>query len=164
MEISKLQKWASSNIPDDRLYFKDGYWEQIAFVRDEIPELFCRDFEHYKEIQLDMDVISTHTSKSVLLPVFDVKLPDDIHLIMRYNFYNWKVSVVSKKEIIFYAGKLFKPDQRNPHYYCEGFPTGMVYGSYAENKSEFTIELSSGYYSLYTYLWLFANRNCGNQI
>ena len=108
----ELQKWANENEPKDEMIYKKGYWNQITFVRDEIPRIFCANYEEYKRIKNDIHVISDHTSKSIRLPVFQVMLPSHIYLILRYNFHNWKVSVNSPIDIKDNFTRLFNPDEQ----------------------------------------------------
>jgi hypothetical protein len=164
MTSTKLQEWANDNQPAEDLIYKDGYWDQIIFVRDKLAGLLATSYEEFQAIQAGMKVVSMHTSKSVRLPVFSVELEDGTTFTMRYNFHDWKVSVSSPSDVEADFMGLFNPDSRISSVYCEGFPEELVYGSYAENKRQFTIELSAGNYHLFTFFWIFAHRVLGNQI
>jgi len=151
-----LQEWANANKPAEGLIYRKGYWSQITFIRDDVPEIFARSDEEYKKLQEGIQVISWHTSKSVRLPVFRIELPDGTVLVMRYNFHNWIVSASSPRDIDdMLMGFLSPEDEAIHRVYCEGFPQDLVYESYGQNKRQFTIELDSGYYCLYTFLFLF---------
>jgi len=165
-----LQEWAEAHQPAEDLIYRGGYWEQIAFVRDKIPGLLAETREEYREtykeyraIQTGIRVISAHVSKSVCLPVFRVELADGTAFTMRYNFHNWKVSVNSPCDVDADFMGLFKPDERVPAVYCEGFPKELVYGPYAESKRQFTIELPAGNYYLFTFFLIFAHVMLGNR-
>jgi len=95
MDPQSLQDWAKNNEPNDKLRFKNGFWPRVIFVRDIISYILFKDHEH------QVTVISTHTSKSVRLPVYQIQLPNGLIFTMRYNFHNWKISVDSPKEILF---------------------------------------------------------------
>lgn len=159
----QLQEWANAHQPAETLIYKDSYWDQIIFVRDKIAGLLAKTYEEYKVIQASMKVISEHTSKSVRLPVFRVELADGTAFTMRYNFYNWKVSVISPRNVKADFMGLFNPNERIHEVYCEGFPKGLVYGPYAENKRQFTIELPPGNYHLFMFFWIFAHQVLGNR-
>ncbi|OHB02238.1 MAG: hypothetical protein A3A96_02150 [Candidatus Zambryskibacteria bacterium RIFCSPLOWO2_01_FULL_39_39] len=159
----RLQEWAETHQPAETLIYKNGYWDQIIFVRDAITPLLAKTDEEYKEIQAGMKAISEHTSKSVRLPVFRVELADGTAFTMRYNFYDWKVSVSSPRDVEADFMGLFNPNEHVHEVYCEGFPKGLVYGPYAENKRQFTIELPSGNYHLFTFFWIFAHQVLGIQ-
>jgi len=146
-----LQEWANENKPSDDLIYKDGYWEQIIFVRDTLPQLL---FASYKEAQKhEPVVISTHTSKSVKLPVFQFELPSGIIITMRYNFHDWKVSVNSPTEVEADFMGLFNASEAYSSVYFEGFPSDLVYGSFDENKAQFSIELYDNH-RLFTFFWI----------
>lgn len=159
---TQLQEWANAHQPAETLIYKDGYWDQIVFVRDTIAGLLAKTYEEYQVIQASMKVISEHASKSVRLPVFRVELADGTAFTMRYNFHDWKVSVNSSHDVETDFMGLFKPDERVHEVYCEGFPKGLVYGPYTENKRQFTIELPPGNYHLFTFFWIFAHKVLGN--
>lgn len=148
-----LQEWANANEPAENLLWGDGYWHQIIFMRDTIPSIL---FPSYKEAQKYKPiVISTHTSKSIRLPVYQQELKNGIKLTMRYNFYNWKISVDSPIDIEVDFLGLFDPEEKDniQSIFCEGFPQNAVYGCYAENRRQFTVELSSDY-KVFTFLWI----------
>ena len=63
---------------------------------------------------------------------------------------------VEKVKRIFDSMGLFNPSEKIPAVYCEGFPRNNVYGSYEQNHSQFTIELSSNY-DVYTFIFLLKN-------
>ena len=144
--------WIRVNKPDENLIYKDGLGKQVCFVRDILCNLL---FSNYNEKEDNpVMVISTHMSKSVLLPVFQITIPKHgLEIILRYNFYNWKVSIASKQPIECDFMGLFDTKQRIPAIYCEGFPDGKVYGCYAENQSKFTFEIDTDY-NLYTFMFL----------
>lgn len=153
-----LQEWANDNQPAENLIYKDGYWNQIIFVRDAITGVLAKSYTEYQEIQSKLQVISEHTSKSVRLPVFRIELPDGTAFIMRYNFHNWKVSVNSPKDVEADFMDLFDPEARIHDVYCEGFPKNMVYGPYSKNKRQFTLELAPGEHRVFTFFWILAHR------
>jgi len=157
----QLQKWADAHEPAKDLIYASGYWNQIVFVRDTIAGLLAKTPEEYRTIVANMTVISEHTSKSVRLPVFSVKLADGTAFTMRYNFHNWKVSVNSPRDVEVDFMGLFDPNERIHEVYCEGFPRGLVYGPHAENKRQFTIELAPGNYHLFTFFWIFSRQALG---
>jgi hypothetical protein len=141
----KLQEWALSNIPADNLIYKKGYWEQIMFVRDRISYLLPKS---------TIEVISTHTSKSVLLPVYKI-LWNGFTFIMRDNFHDWKISIESPYSL---KGKidflnLFDKNKDINAVYCEGFPRELVFPPFSKNDENFTIELYDDY-GVYTLFWI----------
>ena len=160
----KLQEWAKANQPVETLIYKEGYWDQINFVLDVLADILARDFDDYIAILNNIRVISTHTSKSVLLPVFRVELKDGTAFTMRNNFYDWKISVSSPRRIVEIDPMgLFDPLKRINDVYCQGFPEQLVYGPYADNQLQFTIELPGGNYHAFTFFWIFAYKMLGDK-
>lgn len=151
----RLQEWFMNNKPADDLIWKDGLARQVMFIRDKIIGLLARSYEEFKGIQEAARVISTHHSKSVNLPVMEINW-NDWKFILRYNFYNWKVSVRAPfkfKDIEIDFMKLFDPTEKINSVYCEGFEDSWVYGPYSENKREYTIEIGDDN-QLYVYFWI----------
>jgi len=153
-----LQEWANANKPKEDLIYKEGYWDQIIFVRDNVLGVLSRNYEEFVAIRDSAEVISSHRSKSVCLPVFQFKITDGTIFTMRCNFYNWIISVNSPNDVNVDFMDLFNPTQQLLHVYCEGFPKELVYGPYSENKQKFTIEISAGDYYIFTFFWLFAHK------
>jgi hypothetical protein len=155
MMNDKLQDWFMENKPDDKLIYKDDLARQIMFIRDTIIGLLARSYEEYNGIQEAARVISTHTSKSVNLPVMEINW-NGWTFRLRYNFHDWKVSVHAPykfKDIEIDFMKLFDPTVKINSAYCEGFEDSWVYGPYSENKREYTIEIGDNV-QLYVYFWI----------
>jgi len=103
--------------------------------RDTLPSILARSSEEFRGTREGVMVISTHTSKSVTLPVFELQW-NDFLFIARYNFHDWKLSVRAPIRVelgIDFHG-LFKPDAKINKVYCEGFSAEWVYGPYSENQ------------------------------
>jgi hypothetical protein len=108
---------------------------------------------HYKKSQACLSVISTHRSKSIVLPVVQYDRSDiGLVLTMRDNFHGVKLSVQSERPIG-YAEELsclfhttppicpeYTGDPMHPVYF-EGFPENLVYGYYSANPRQFSADL-----------------------
>jgi hypothetical protein len=137
------------------MLWKQGYWDQITFVRDKINQLFYTTYEKFKNNPVI--VINTHMSKSIVLPVYEINLEHyGLKMIIRNNFYNWKISVISNKHIETDFMNLFQEDEIINPIYCEGFKEEQVFGSYKDNNRQFTIEIRDEY-QLYTFMYLLNN-------
>lgn len=147
--------WIQVNEPDENLIYAKGLGDQVRFVRDRLCQLLRSTYEELRDNP--PLVISTHYSKSVKLPVFQINLEKyGIEMVLRYNFYDWKISVKSDKPLDFDYMGLFNPTEEISYLYCEGFPRDKVYGSYEQSHSQFTIEIGS-HYDLYTFIFLLKN-------
>ena len=150
-----LQEWLNEHISRDELLHGGGLWPQAKFVRDVLPELLFKSFEEFEEHK--PVVISTHTSISVRLPVYQIELPCGMVITMRCNFRDWKVSINSPQDInVDFAG-LFNPETKWHTCHFEGFPGKLVYGAYASNKKQFSVEIDSAY-DVYTFFWLISTK------
>ncbi len=143
--FEKLQKWATENEPGDNMIWKPSYWDQIIFVRDQLRHCLDKGFK--------VDVISTHTSKSIVLPVYEIKYKGH-RFIIRYNFFNWIISAIMKKPLTIDFGNLFDKDSKSG--WAEGFQDSWLFESYSKNKKKFTIEMQDRY-EVYTFFWLIRN-------
>lgn len=157
-----LQQWANANKPDENLNYKGGYWSQIMFVRDRLAPLVSigLSFEEFQDKAAF--VISTHRSKSVTLPVYLLEPPGKgIKFVLRDNFYNWKVSVISERPVKVDPLMLFQADPPDdPSWsgdvlascYFEGFPGDLIFGYYNQSdKKQFSVEIG-GDYDLYVFI------------
>lgn len=160
-----IHEWALDNEPSDTIIYKDGYWDQIRFIRDRLPELFhdiIYNNEYainYTKAQKRIVVINTHTSKSIKLPVVLIDLEDtlELKLIMRNNFHDWKISVLSSVfSIEACFGYLFEQNEIIDPIYCEGFKEKFVFDSYQNDKKFFTVEIRNDY-QMYTFIFLVIN-------
>ena len=73
-----LLQWMRSSEIDDSMCWKNAAERQMCFVRD----VLCTDL-----LKVPVFVVSTHTSKSILLPVYRFRLQNGIIVTARENFY-----------------------------------------------------------------------------
>lgn len=147
--------WIRVNKPDENLIYAKGLGDQVCFVRDTLCRLLRSTYEEWRDNP--PLVISTHYSKSVKLPVFQINMEKyGIEMVLWYNFYDWKISIKSDKPLDFDYMGLFNPTEKISSVYCEVFSKDKVYGSYEQSHSQFTIEIVSRY-DLYTFIFLLKN-------
>lgn len=150
-----LLSWCRVNEPSDEMIYKQGYWEQIIFIRDIINLIFYTEYEEYKNNPVM--VINTHRTKSIIMPVYEINIKKyGLKMILRDNLYDWKISVISEKEINIDFMKLFNEEEQINSVYCEGFKENQVFQSYKENKNNFTLEIGDKY-NLYTFMYILNN-------
>ena len=110
-----LLHWMRKREIDDKMLYKNVAIKQECFIRDQI----CMRLLHTHSF-----VISTHRSKSIVLPVYAFTMENGIKVICRENFYGWKLSVKLPKD---------RP--------CENIiPEDLLEGGYDENTSKCYIE------------------------
>lgn len=147
-----LTTWSRVFEPKNGMSFKKGYFSQIVFVRDEVQGLLRDTYKEYADNPVM--VISTHTSKSIGLPVYYIYLEKyDTQIIMRYNFYDWKVSINSKYEISEIEDFIIETKKPISKLYCEGFNENQIFGRYKDNNKKFTVELPDNFYLVYTFFY-----------
>lgn len=157
----KLQAWALENEPSDNMIYKNGYWNNIVFIRDTILGLLYNEEASKKfptswasileYANKQYDIIGKHMSKSIYLPVLKLTYKG-IEIVFRYNFYNYEVTVISDKDIELPAG-LFESNDDSTFYY-EGFPVEyMLNTPYTESKQKFTVRIWDSY-KFYTFIFL----------
>lgn len=143
MSVTDLQTWANEHVPDDNLIYKEGFWSQIIFVRDRLSSLFYSSYEEKKENLVQ--VVSEHTSKSVHLPVYRIEA-NGLTVWLRYNFYNWVVSVKALAPVDnVFMGLIQEDGEEIPDYYAEGFEEKYLFPPYKDGAPEFTIYLYDNY-------------------
>ncbi len=152
-----IYQWMEENKPGEKLGYKSQQAQQIYFVRDHLLKLFTNDYDEHNRLKEEgLKVISKYFSRSVLLPVLKIELPDSTFFVLRCNYYDWKVSISSPKGIYIDPKGFFVPESQHSSVSCEGFPDELVFGSYSTNQKQFTIALSSSNYELYTFFHMFA--------
>ena len=146
-----LLEFMLDNELDDNLCYKHAAERQMSFVKNIIGSHLTHS---------PIFVVSTHMSKSCLLPVYAFKLTNGIEFIMRDNFYGWVVSIRSPfiidKLPDFCKGDYLCKNDYNADIaecYCEGFNSSWVYKYKNENVSYSTFRVSEDY-DLYTLIYL----------
>ena len=147
---NKLQKWISEQLIGDEMRWKGAFGAQMTFIRDHLVPLMGAGLI-YQEKQTIAEVISTHTSKSILLPVVEVTRGDlGVRFTMRQNFYNWKLSVLSERPVeVDLQGLCHVTPPIDKAYtgdpladvYFEGFPRDRIYRYYSQDHRKFSLEI-----------------------
>lgn len=154
MSTSPLQSWINEHTVGNEMQWKGSFGAQLGFVRDTLSRLVGTGLK-WEEIERVVDVISTHQSKSIILPVYSMERPDlGLRMIARDNFYNWKLSVISEKPITADFTGLFETGgEAIPECYFEGFPGEFVFGTYEQNPRRWSAEIH-GDHRLWTTVFL----------
>jgi hypothetical protein len=147
-EGTPLQDWINAHNPKNEMVWKDSFWDQVSFVRDQIHRLFVVIYEESKKNPVM--VVSTHTSKSIQLPVYSIKI-HGIEVRMRNNFHDWKVSIRSAHPVPDVFHHIIKKDETLHAVYFEGFQSDWIFGSYNNNPCQFSVEIYDKY-DLYTFI------------
>jgi len=145
-----LQEWISEQLVRDEMLWKGAYASQMMFLRDRVQFLIGAGLPFGESANLAR-VISTHRSKSIDLPVVRLDRPDlGISFVMRDNFYDWKLTVLSTRPIdADLAGLFFTEPPSEPEYtgdelhsvYFEGFPPELIRGYWTQNKCQWSASI-----------------------
>jgi len=159
--VLDLQSWANANEPGKEMFYAQGFWNQVMFLRDDVAGVLSSGSNIYPKIE--GRVISQHRSKSVNLPVVAFARPDlGLRIVLRNNFYNWKMSVSSSTPIeadftgLFIESPPLEPDYTGDNLssvYFEGFPHEEIFGYRKSNSLKWSAEIH-GNFDLMTTLFL----------
>lgn len=151
-----LQEWINAQNVSEEMFWKSAWRQQVMFVRDVLTGLVGWGVDHEDRKKMT-HVISDHTSKSIRLPVYQIQRPfftpgRELTLVLRENFYNWKLSVISDEPILAdFSGLFFTTPPVEPEYtgnplsscYFEGFPEELVFKYYEEtDKTRWSAEIN----------------------
>jgi hypothetical protein len=152
---------------------------QVHFVRDTLASIMWADVPYDKRpneppprvnCKESCFVIGEHTSKSVRLPAYSLERPDlGIQFVLRDNYHDWNLSVLSEKPITtdlrgfeldysrdedrkrFPNG--YRPGSAWGYCYFQGFPEEVQFGPFSENPCKFSLCIGSDY-SVHNFIWL----------
>jgi hypothetical protein len=176
-------RWLKANHGTDLSYVPknsrgEPSLEQVHFVRDYLSGILWADVPYDKRgpapprdtCKETGFVIGEHTSKSVRLPVYSLERPDlGIQFVLRDNYHDWNVSVLSEKPITtdlrgfeldysrdedlkrFPNG--YKPGSAWGYCYFQGFPEEVQFGPFKENPCKFSLCIGNDY-SVHNFIWL----------
>jgi len=90
--MNQLQEWYNNNKPDEKYVYASAATNQFIWVRDTFVRLLInnllKEYPEYEENQKLLTVDGTHTSKSVLLPVYRFDF-NGVTIKIRGNFHDW---------------------------------------------------------------------------
>lgn len=145
----------------------EAFLHQVHFVRDDLSGMLWADVPYNKrpsapprdDCKETGFVVGEHMSKSVPLPVYSLERPDlGIQFVMRDNFHDWNVSVISEKPITtdlrgFQLDWSEEDKKRFPNGYTpgrswgychfQGFPEEFQFGPFSQNPCRFSMCLGS---------------------
>lgn len=148
-DYPKLGDWCAEHYGEDQhsqMIYSNAAQSQIARVHDLNVRL-----NGYPAPSVN--VVSSHTSKSVPLPVYRLWVqkegfPGNVaaQIRMRGNFYDWKVSISAHRPLDLVDDYLFNPEPDNMYLnpvYFEGFEDNWVFPSYDEDNQKFSLMLNT---------------------
>lgn len=155
-----LYVWWTENTIEDTMLWKKSAQMQMDFVDSQLNGLMQNRLR--KKERTEVQIISEHRSKSIDLPVYVLER-GDLKIILRENFYNWKISVICSRKIdanfdgLFHTTPPIEPDYTADelwHGYFEGFPEDLVFDYYEETDKKVWSAKISDDYILYITIYL----------
>lgn len=164
MTLTQFARSAPEERRDESGRLRDG--GQTRLLRDRLLYAICESSAEADAMRPGNDgdegviapcmVIASHLSSGCVLPVVRIEpIGMNWRATVRGNFHDWKVSIHTfggaKVEID--HGSLFNPKETHESIYCEGIPADSVFGSYAKDRSRFTVSLANEH-TLFTFFYL----------
>jgi hypothetical protein len=125
----------SEMIYNDAALRQQTIFEELAWILGSSPT-------SHDNVSAEMEIVGSHRSKSISLPVVKISLPNNSFMIIRGSFHNFAVSIVDSQplnEAVLRA--LAAETDKCSSAYCEGFPPDMVFGPYTNNTNTFTAHI-----------------------
>jgi hypothetical protein len=139
-KTEKIQKWFLENEPSDDFKYKNHWWENNFFIRDNIVNFFN---------DKEAEVVGTHYSKSIECPVIKT-VYKGVEVIWQYNFYHWQIMIKSPIELKLFNLKLYKAD--GDYLYYQGIPEEYQFEKYSKtNNKEFAISIYDNVLDVYAF-------------
>lgn len=129
------EQWLKDNQPQPGMMWNEARLGQINDIRVLLEETLAA-------VNPIISVVSTHKSKSIVLPVYLIEIQSQ-QFILRNNFYNWTLSVIRKSDIHYRLRDIIKRDEVISSCYCEGFDSQWTFGSYNMDESQFTCQVDT---------------------
>lgn len=143
--------------PENKTLIYNTYAEkQMCMIRDIISESL---------LKTPVFVVSVHRSKSCTLPVYAMRLQNGIKVIMRNNFHDWVVSIISPKEINIPEELVYglNKNKNITKVYCEGFIDEWVFPFNTKNFKNSTFFVNDDF-RLFTLLYFLNKENISDDI
>ena len=161
-----LLHWMRKQEIGDEMNWKKAAIHQEIFIRDTI----CTNLLHTHSF-----VVSSHVSKSILLPVYAFLMQNGVKVICRENFYGWKLSIELPKErpvADFLPKDIISEGYKSniSDCYFEGFRSKWVYPGYNPDdvkQTKFSIGIYSDYdfyVAMYMLKHLYGDMDLHNEI
>ena len=137
-----IQTWINQHFQNDRLIWNQDGVNQACRFRDLFADCIATSYEEYRDCA---SVVGEHTSKSVVLPVVQLRA-NDLTVVLRDNFHDVVVSVVGLKfplrhQMQTFLAKICCRGYQDRVSFFQGFPDDMRLGSYKENYRAFSVEV-----------------------
>ena len=142
--------WLGMNDAGEATSWEKKQKEQIYFVKNTIMKIFFPTYNEWSEHTVL--VLATHTIKSVLLPIYQLKLAKyGIEMVLRGDFTDWILSVNSEKELS--LDKTLSNQEELDFKKYKEIPKSKLYSSYSKNQKKFTVRIRNDY-ELFTFMFL----------
>lgn len=148
-----IREWAKKNPPKDNMIYKNAFYNWVSFVEESVlPMMFndlIRNLDYEDAIAVinnHHSVVGVHMSKSIVLPVVEVKI-GSCRIVFRYNFYDTELTVISPFKPIDLNGfeDMFRSDSDTVFYHQGVKEDSIVDSKYTDDKKKFTMRICGNY-------------------
>lgn len=157
--MEPFNTWLDKNKIPKNMIWKKPAEIQFHFVTEVLARLIAPTYEDW--IDKTAFIVNEHRSKSIDLPVYLLKR-NEISFFLRDNFFNWKLSVISKSPIeVDFTGLFRTTPPIDPNYtgnplssvYFEEFIDDWIFGYYEKSdKMKWSAEISRRLWPVYSCL------------
>lgn len=151
--------------PDDTMVYQGAWSAQVQdfhslrYLVSASYGFACKDEDFYKSKEKEeweaegARVVGLHMSKSIQLPVVKLQFKNGPVVVLRDNFHDWNISVVSEHPI---KHNFFDVVATEDIDYCyfQGFPKEYEFGPYKDNNKQFSTYCRTNLERVWTFLFL----------
>ena len=158
-DAQPITQWALKNAPTANAAVLEHFWQQIFFVRDELPNCLGNSLTEAELIRSSIMVVGSYCADNGIdMPVYNVPIPNGPSFTMAGYDSGWSVSVAATREVEADFMGLFDPQEKKA--LTVGFPPDLVFGPYAENTRNFTFQIANGgTYHLFVFLYYYLHKS-----
>lgn len=142
-----LVDWMRNTKIKESMIYREAALNQLVFMKEEIAPLFFNWKNNSGNFDDFIKVCSSHTSKSIELPVYYIETPD-IKIIARGNFHDWILTIITSVDLnipdYFNIPDLLSIDYDDGYLGFEGMDNWRR-KKYSENNREFSMCIGDKY-------------------
>ena len=150
------------NYPSNHsIHFKETIGPQLSFIRNQLIDMVCKKYGHewteefIKNMRVSGEYKDNSLGNKISFPIYHFIVPNGDQFQISNNLNFWYISVKMANVNmeadfmkIFESNEICAPDS------CR-LSKDWVFGSWAEDKKQFTIRLNPGFYEIYTFFRIY---------
>lgn len=149
-----LKQWAINNVPKDSI-FTNRFVTALEFIIKILPDLLS------DNLNTNADFLSTSRTKvigviivnEITLPIVEILHPSGLKITIKYDLFDWVISIDSQKPVAANFGDLFDPDHHVLYSNFFGLTEDRIFPEYGIDHFRFSVRLQNEY-EAYTFFWI----------